>query len=184
MSRNLRTNVVEGGLTVDPSIAPGVVAPLSTFLPRQGTREWWMKTGAGNTAWTLVVAGPTGAVMFFGNDDIGAAADTRFLTPGHAGTAVTTDTKRTPMPRGGILRALYVYHNNPVGDGDAVVYTVRVGGVNTAITCTLASNVAGPGLDITNTVQVGQGALVDIIAVKAANISNGNLNTCAALELF
>lgn len=57
MAKNFRTAVFEGGLMVDPTVGAGVVAEIGTFLARRGTAQWWMKTGAAATAWTLVSNG-------------------------------------------------------------------------------------------------------------------------------
>ena len=53
MAKNLRSNVLEGGLTVDPTVGAGVAAAIGSILPRRGTTELWQKIGAADTAWQL-----------------------------------------------------------------------------------------------------------------------------------
>lgn len=184
---NFRTAVVEGALTVDPSAGAGVPAAIGTFYPRRGSTQWWMKTGAADNAWTLVNNGTLGGgstVLTWGNGDIAAAADSRFLAPGRQqGAAALNDIQSMVMPKAGTLRNLFVRQHSGVGDGDNVVYTVMVNGVATAITCTLASNVVATGSDIVNTAAVVQGDRVSLRASKAASITNGNLDVQATLEL-
>lgn len=183
MAKNFRTDVLEGGLTVDPTVGAGVAAEIGSFLARRGTTQWWMKTGAAATAWTLASTGG-GAVMFWGNDDIGAAADVRYLTPGHAATAIGSDIRQTPMPCAGVLRNLFVRHNAAAGDGDPVVYTVQVNGIDTALTCSVVSNAITQSSDTVNTVAIAQGDRVTIKLSKALSITNGAIQVCASLELI
>jgi len=49
-------NVVLLNVTVDPSIAPGIAAPLGSLALLSGTGAW-QKTGAPNTAWTPIGGG-------------------------------------------------------------------------------------------------------------------------------
>lgn len=185
MSIPLRSSVLEGGLTVDPTAGAGVPAAVGSIYPRRGSTEWWMKTGAADTAWTRVIIGPTDTIFTWGNNDIAAAADTRFLQPGRQqGTAPTTDIAQMPVTRAGTLRNLFVRHNANVGDGDNVVYTVQVNGVDTTITVTLASNVVAQASDLVHTAAVAQGDRLGLKAVKAAGITNGNLQVQATLGLF
>lgn len=184
MAKNLRTNALEGGLTVDPTAGAGVPAAIGAFYSRRGTTQWWLKTGAAATAWTLVVAGaPVGTILVWGNDSVAAPADTRFLDPGRKGTASTTDISRFALTRAGTLRNFFVRHNTPAGDGDTITYTVMVNGAATAITVTQASNVTAQVSDLVNTVAVVQGDFISIRAVKNADITNGAINVQATLEL-
>lgn len=123
-----------------------------------------------------------GAVFFWGNDSIAAAADTRFLTPGRGGTAPLTNLARIPIPRAGTLRNLVVRHNSAAGNGGTVTYVVRVNGIATAITVGLVSGAVGVASDIVNSVAVVLGDDVSISAAKP-NLGGGNLDVEVSLEL-
>jgi hypothetical protein len=69
-----------------------------------------------------------------------------------------------------------------VGNGNSVVYTVRINGVNTALTVTLATNVVVQASDLTHTAAVAQGDLITLQAVKAASIGNGAILPSATME--
>lgn len=60
MSKNLAADVFAPGFTADPSVAPGIAAPIGSLLPRQGTTELWQKFGAADTDWQLFSAGGGG----------------------------------------------------------------------------------------------------------------------------
>lgn len=130
-------------------------------------------------------AGPAGAgaVLFWGVDNVGAAASTRFLPPGRAnGIATTTDVYQEAMPRAGTLRNLFARHNSAGGAGPAVTYTVRVNGVATAIAVALATGAVGQAGNLVNTVAVAQGDRVSVSAAHAL-IGGGNIDVQVTLEL-
>jgi hypothetical protein len=57
--RGLAADVVTAGvirplLSIDPSVAPGVVAPIGSILPRAGIDEVWQKVGPLDTDWRLL----------------------------------------------------------------------------------------------------------------------------------
>lgn len=57
MSKNFRSDLYEGGITVNPNAGAGIVAPIGTVLPRAGFSpvELWQKFGAAATQWAQVV---------------------------------------------------------------------------------------------------------------------------------
>jgi hypothetical protein len=122
-------------------------------------------------------------VLTWGNDSIAAGADTRFLTPGRGGTAVTTDINQLPVPRAGLLQNFFVRHDAAAGNGNSVVYTVLVNGVATAITVTLATGAVGQASDTTHTVAIAQGSRISIQATKAAGIGTGAIDVQTSLEM-
>jgi hypothetical protein len=87
------------------------------------------------------------------------------------------------MSRAGTLQNFFVHHNTANGNGGTVVYTVMVNGAATAITATLATGAVGTASDVANTVAVAQGDLVSIRVTKAANVTNGNVDVTAMLEV-
>jgi hypothetical protein len=84
-------------------------------------------------------------------------------------------------PRAGTLRNLFVRHNTPGGNGGVIVYTVRVNGVDTPITVSLAST----GLvasDLVNVAAVAQGDEISIKFTKPVT-AGSVFNVVATMEL-
>lgn len=75
------------------------------------------------------------------------------------------------MPRDGTIRNMYVRHGNPDGNGNDITYTMRLNGVATSLTVTIAST-GSQASDVSNTVSVTAGDNVDLEITKAANIGN------------
>ncbi len=169
--------------TVDPSAGGGVAAAEGSLFLRfgAGAGQFFLKTGAANTAWTI--QGST-AVLTFGADSIAAGADTRFLPPGFIdGTAPTSSSEaQFASPRAGTMRNLRVRHNTSNGNGNSVVYALRVNGVASALTATLATGAIGNASDLVNAVAVAAGDLIDVTAVKALSIGAGNQDSIVAVE--
>jgi hypothetical protein len=84
-------------------------------------------------------------------------------------------------PRAGTLRNLYVLHNNPVGNGGVVIYTVFVNGAPTLLSTPLASNAAGPGSDLVNAIPVAQGDLISMRAIHP-DVTSGALRITATMR--
>jgi hypothetical protein len=113
--------------------------------------------------------------LAWGNESIGGTTTPRYPDPWGAqnqiaGTDGTTNARHV-APRDGTLRNLYVRHGNPDGNGNNVTYTVRVNGVNTTLTVTMAST-DSQASDLVNSVAVLAGQTVDVVVTKGANIGN------------
>jgi hypothetical protein len=113
--------------------------------------------------------------MAWGNNSVGGTTSTRYLDPWGAqnqiaGTDGTTNPRHVAV-RAGTLRNLYARHGNPDGNGNDIVYTVRVNGIATALTVTLAST-GSQASDTVNSVAVVAGDNVDVEITKAAGIGN------------
>lgn len=117
----------------------------------------------------------TGTILAWGNNSVGGTTSTRYLDPWGAqnqiaGTDGTTNPRHVAV-RAGTIRNLFARHGNPDGNGNDITYTVRVDGVPTALTVTLASD----GSQVSNSsVSVGviKGATIDVAITKAAGIGN------------
>jgi hypothetical protein len=123
--------------------------------------------------------------LFWGIDNVGAAAGSRFIPPGrNNGLAITTDLFQLPCSRGGTIRNLFVRHNSPGGGLAPVTYVILVNGIATAITVVLATGVVGQASDLVNTVVVVAGDRVSLRADKpVGGIGGGNVDVQAELEL-
>jgi hypothetical protein len=53
-SDSMLLGFAQGTISVDPSVLPGVAAPIGAILPRSGSPELWQKYGSGDTDWRLV----------------------------------------------------------------------------------------------------------------------------------
>lgn len=120
------------------------------------------------------------AVLSWGAGNIAATTTTRFLWPGYESELAQTAAVQLRMVRPGTVRNLRIRHNTPAGNGNAIVYTVRVNGVATAIAVSLAST-AVDGSDLVDAVRVAAGDLVDIRVTKALGIGSGTLSASATL---
>jgi hypothetical protein len=139
---------------------------------------------------TVTIPGSVGpdtdtTVLTWGNANVGAAADTRYLCPGrdNGGIALVGDVCQIPAPRAGTLRRLYVRHNTAGGNGNPVVYTVMKNGVATGITVSLVTGAVGQIADLVNTVAVVAGDLISIQLSKAAGIAAAGIDAQASLEI-
>lgn len=63
MSKNFVSDVFAPGFAADPSVGPGIAAPIGSLLPRLGTTELWQKFGAADTDWQLFTSGGGGGVV-------------------------------------------------------------------------------------------------------------------------
>jgi hypothetical protein len=122
------------------------------------------------------------SVLVFGAGQVGSSTTTRYLYPGYDDDLAQTVVVQIVAPYAGTLRDFYVRHNNTDGNGNDIVYTVRVNGVATAVTVTLASTSAD-GSDLANSVAVAAGDLVDIEVTKAASVGNSPDDVTATIDL-
>lgn len=122
-------------------------------------------------------------VLIWGDASVSATTTTRYLTPGYADGTSGTSPIQFRMLSAGTLRRLRVRHNSTAGNGNAIVYTVRVNGVASALTVSLAST-SSDGSDLSNTVAVAAGDLVDIEITKATSVGTSPSEVMASLEVF
>jgi len=121
-------------------------------------------------------------VMFWGNTDVGAAADTRFLTPGYdTGTASLTNDKE--LGNGGTKTAycLEGRHNNPDASGFNVVYTLVVDGVPSLLTLTLPAGAPAGNSALVN-VDLASATKISLQAVKTGALVDGLLGATITLR--
>lgn len=148
-----------------------------------GTTQLFTRASDGTV--TQLTPTSSSSVLLWGVDSILAAADTRFIAPGHEnGGASLTNIYEFAAPRAGTLRNFFVRHNSAIGNGNNVVYTILVNGVGTALVVTLASGAIGQSSDIVDTAAVAKGDRIALRAVKAASIANGALDIMASVEFI
>lgn len=121
------------------------------------------------------------AILSWGNDAIGTTTTTRFLTPWYSDTLAQTTAIRWRAPRAGTAKNLRVRHNTTAGNGNSIVYTLRVNGVASALTVSLAST-GSDASDLVNTVAIAAGDLLDLIVTKALSIAGSPSDITAVME--
>lgn len=121
------------------------------------------------------------SALVFGNGSVSATTTTRFLTQGFESALAPTSPPQFRLPRAGSLRRLRVRHNAPGGNGLAIVYTLRINGVATALTASLAST-ATDASDLVNAVACAAGDLIDLTVTKAASVGASPGDIAASLE--
>jgi len=165
---------------VDPTVGAGVVAPVGSLYLRDNGLIY-TKIGAVNTAWSAL---SSGSILVWGNNSIAAAADTRFLYMGRdSSTAPTTAITGWRAPRAGRLRNFRARHNSAVGNGNSVVYDVRVNAVAQGLALVLATGAIGDASNLVASFAVPTGALLTVTATKALSIGAGGIDCQFACEL-
>jgi hypothetical protein len=107
------------------------------------------------------------------------ANGTSYLAPGNGATQANEIKARIPRP--GILKNLYVWQRVASGlAGRTDIYTIRVNGVDTTITCTL--NNATTGSDITHSELIAAGDQISIKLVSN-DAADTSADVVATLEL-
>ncbi len=140
-----------------------------------------------NGEWPPVKAKPT-LLLTFGCENIVAGGTTRYLYAGYAEDSAQLATAAV-IPRGivvtasGTLKNLFVRHNLANGNGNNVVYNVRVNGIGTPMLVALASGAIGVTSDTVNEVEVVEGDTIDMAVIKPVAVGNGRLAVVATLSL-
>ena len=129
---------------------------------------------------TVAAADATGNFLW-GAGGVTGTTTSRYLFPGYSDSLAQTAAPQFRVPRAGTLRNLRVRHNITAGNGNAIVYTLRVNGAPSALTASLAST-ANDASDVANTVGVAAGDLVDIIVTKAASVGASPSDITASVE--
>lgn len=160
--------VSDGGVDVTPGVAgiQDAIAWATTYDPQEGP------------AVPMAITSP----LFFGVDNVQAGTTTRYMPNGYSVAAAPANPLQYRIPKAGTLRDLRVRHNNPQGNGNPIVYTVRVNGVATAIVVSLAST-GVDGSDLANSAAVAVGDLIDIEVTKAASVGSSPQEITATLLL-
>jgi hypothetical protein len=123
------------------------------------------------------------SVLLFGAGQVGSTTTTRYLYPGYDDDLAQTVVVSMVAPYAGTLRDFFVRHNSADGNGNSIVYTVRVNGVASAVSVTLASGAIGQASDLANAVAVAAGDLIDIEVTKAASVGNSPDDVTATIDL-
>jgi hypothetical protein len=121
------------------------------------------------------------AVLGWGAGKIGSSPTTRYLYPWYSDLLAEVGELGFHVPRPGTLRNLRVVHNIPSGNGNNIVYTLRISGSDSVLKVTLPSTSAS-GSNTTNTVVVAAGDLISIKVTKASAIGASPRNIAVTAE--
>jgi hypothetical protein len=125
--------------------------------------------------------GPQGSLLLHGALQIATTTVTRFLWPSYENTLAPTISVQYQIPRTGTIRNLRVSHGIPAGNGNRVVYTLRVNGVATALFVAMAST-AAVGSNLVDQIAVVAGDFIEIIVTKGLAIGASPVNITATME--
>jgi len=157
------TDDEDAGYSIGSFWVNGITRRSFQCVNASGAAAIW-RSSAGNS--------PT---LAWGNRTVSGTTTTRYLDPwGDFGDVATTDgitNARIVATRNGTIRNLYVRHGNPDGNGNDIVYTVRVNGAPTSLTVTMAST-DSQASNTTDSVAVLEGQNIDIEVTKAASVGN------------
>ena len=190
LSANRTLNVIanaDASIVVNADdIQVGVLATDAQHGARGGGTQHAVATGlaAGfmSAADFTKLAAVTVGVLGWGNDNVQTNTTTRYLSPWYSSATAGTSPIQYRVPVAGTLKNFYVHHNVTAGNGNAIVYTIRINGVASALTVSMAST-AADGSDLVHTVAVAQGDLVDVAVTKVASVGTSPSSITASARL-
>lgn len=124
---------------------------------------------------------PPASTLIWGDNSVATSTTTRYLTPGYDDGIAETSPTQILAPRSGTLRNMRVLHNGTSGNGNPIVYTLRINGVASALSVSLAST-AAVGSDLVSTVAVLAGDRIDVEITKAASVGSSPSNVTLSIE--
>lgn len=161
-----------------------VSADLGKVAWQTDTNTFWVLIATTPT-WTEITGG-TGstskAILHWGNNSVSSTTTTRYLQPGFVDGVGPTTVIQYRVPFAATLKNLRVRHNTTAGNGNAIVYTVRINSVASTLTVSVNSTTAD-GSDVTHTPTVAAGDLIDIEVTKAASVGTSPGDIMASLEI-
>lgn len=135
--------------------------------------------GGADPSWQASSGGS--AALLFGANSVGASTTTRYLYPSFDGGLAQTAVIQFRAPRAGTLRNLRVQVRAGAGNGNTIVYTLRVNGAASALTASLASTGTSTS-DLVNTVAVAAGDLLDLEVTKGAAVGTSPTDIVTSVE--
>jgi hypothetical protein len=123
-----------------------------------------------------------GAVLTWGNNSVSSTTTTRYMTPGFEDGLATTAAIQFRVPFASKARKLRVRQNSPAGNGNNIVYTLRVNGAASALAATIASTGTDAN-DLTNEITLAAGDYIDIEVTKASSVGSAPNQVMVTLTL-
>lgn len=122
-----------------------------------------------------------GGVLLFGAASVSQTVAIRFLYPGFSNNLAQTALIQVAATRAGTLRNMEVHVAEPDGNGNQVLYTLRVNEVATDLAVSLAST-GSQGANTTARVEVLKGDRLDLQVTKALSIVSDPEEVVVSLE--
>jgi hypothetical protein len=119
-------------------------------------------------------------MLVFGASSVGTTATSRYLVYGYTPNTAPISGAALRATRAGTLTNLRVRHNL-TGVGGAIVYTLRVNGVDSALSVSATAGSAG-GADTVNSVVVAADDLLEVRVTKASGITVSPTDITATVE--
>lgn len=176
------TNSADSDIFVLTSDPEGVVTGFGgdvAVKQDSGNADIWLKENdIGNTGWRSLV---NKTDILFGASAVQAGTATRYLHPGNSESIAPTSTRVRPAGRSGVIRNMWVSHGVPAGNGNAIIYTLLINGVASALSVSLSSTSA---LDLSGSteVSVNSSDLLSIEVTKAAGVATSPSNITVIME--
>lgn len=121
-------------------------------------------------------------VLGWGAGLLGTTVTTRYLHPWYSDQLAEVSESRLVIPRNGVLRNFRVLQNIPAGNGNPIVYTVRVSGLSTTLSVSLAST-DHFGENISVEIPVNAGDFASVMVTKALGIGESPRNVSTSVDL-
>lgn len=127
---------------------------------------------------------PAGSTLTWGAGNLSNTVDTRVVPPGYDEAGIlNTDTPRGfAAPRAGTIRNLFVRHQTTNGNGLSITYTLRVNGVLTTLTTSLATAAVGQASDVVHSVAIAQGDLVELVRIIPVLVGSAVVNAIISAQ--
>ena len=115
------------------------------------------------------------ATLSWGSNSVAASTVTKYLDPWFDDGAAPTTPIAWVAPRDGSIFGLHLIHNQPGGNGGAIVYTLTVNTLPTALSVSLAST-GSTAVNNADTIGIAAGDVMAIEVTKAATIGSSPNN--------
>ncbi len=183
---NISNNTADTSVFVDTASPLGVTtgSPGDIQVEKNGTSSnirLHIGSASNNTDWAQCLGGsPT---FSWGDGGVQTTVITRYMSPGFDNGTATTSPIQFVIPRSGFLRNMHIICAAAAGNGNAIVYTVRLNSLTTGLFISLSSNIL-QGSNTSTTITVAAGDVIDIEVTKAATIGSSPSNIMCTMEFI
>lgn len=149
-----------------------------------GGSELWINDQNNINTWVRCKG--RGGPVVWGNNGVSSGTTDRYLSPGidfEEGAGSNVDNFQWVAPRDGFMRNMRIRQNAPAGNGNDIVYTLRQGTSNTALTVTVAST-SNNGTNTDDIVTISEGNLLNIEVTKAASVNSSPNNIICTIDFL
>ncbi|MCX6596159.1 MAG: hypothetical protein NTV70_07310 [Acidobacteria bacterium] len=168
-------NSFDQGVQLTPQTAPGSPANGRVWYDTTANRFRLRENGI-----TADLRNPTMGVYLSAPGTWVTASSTQFFAPSGSTFSATESTRQVAIPVAGTLRDLVIRTSSSQPSTGSLVCAVRVNGVSTLLSVTVAANAAtGTFSDLTDTVTV---AALDLLSVSCVNTATASSATVSGIS--